>query len=183
MDPLAVIFLPGGTIFGVLLFGAPLAFLGFRWWRRRAHQRVAAACCGDCGQRFDWSQPQFLAAGVEICESCAKRMRRTLGFALPALAIGAGCFAISSGTAFAVSLATGGPSLAWWLDSRWIPLLTPSVGIAALTWVLIRFGKRANREADATPQLGRHSAELLPFPSAVIADARQRARVETDDLR
>jgi hypothetical protein len=122
-------------------------------------------------------------AGIEICEACAQRLRRFLKFALPVVAVGASVFAVTSGTAFFVSMTTGGPSLSWWLDGRWIPLLTPSVGVGLLTWLMVRLGKGANRDAEASPRLARHSAELLPFPSAIIADGRFRARVESDDLR
>jgi hypothetical protein len=183
MDPHTVIFLPGGTIFGVILFSGPLAALAFSWWRRRARARIAKACCGNCGQRFDFAQQQYLVAGIEICEPCASTMKRALRVVLPTIAVSAVVFAITSGTAFAIAITSRLSSLDWWLDGRWIPLLTPSVGVASLTWLLIKLGKRANRAAEATPQLSRHVAELLPFPSAVISDARQRQRVEHDDVR
>lgn len=183
MDPLSVIFIPGGTIFGTLMFALPMAALGLRWWRRRGLAHVARSCCGNCGRPFDWSRPQYLVAGVEVCDACGGTMRRVARVVLPAIAVVACAFGISSATAWTISRLTGGPELAWWLDGRWIPLLTPSVGLAGLTWAIIRLGRRVNREAAERSISAGGSPELFPFPSAVVGAARRQQRVGLDDAR
>lgn len=183
MDPLSVIFVPGGTIFGTLMFALPLAAIGLRWWRRRGLARVSRACCGNCGRAFDWSRPQYLVAGVEICDGCGVAMRRVARVVLPTIGVMACVFGISSSTAWVVSRLSGGPELAWWLDGRWIPLLTPSVGLVAVTWAIVRLGRRANREADQRSVSTGGSPELLAFPSVVVTAAIRQRQVEQSEPR
>jgi hypothetical protein len=127
MDPLAVVFIPGGLTAAALLFGAPAAMIGHLIWRRRAQRRAARHACGHCGQALLTEADQFLVTGIRICEPCALAFRRRLHLALPLITITAAIFAVTSATAFAFSVRHGGPELSWWLDGRWIPLILPSV--------------------------------------------------------
>jgi hypothetical protein len=145
MDPLAVIFIPGALAAGALLFGAPLAAIGYLAWRWQARRRVGRGSCGRCGESLAGDAARFLVTGVLICEPCADTLRRRLRIALPMVTIAATVFAITSSTAFVVSRLRGGPRLEWWLDGRWIPLSLPSVGIGLLTWGAIAVSKRMNR--------------------------------------
>ena len=118
MDPLTVIFVPGGLTAAALLFGAPVAAIAHLIWRRRARRRLARHACGHCGQVSQPDADQFLVTGIRICESCAHAFQRRLRFALPVITITAALFAVTSASAFVVSLLRGGPELAWWLDGR-----------------------------------------------------------------
>jgi len=71
MDPLAVIFIPGGLTAGALLFGAPIATIGYLAWRWRAQRRVERGSCGRCGESFAGDAARFLVTGVHICAPCA----------------------------------------------------------------------------------------------------------------
>ena len=168
MDPLAVIFIPGGLTAGALLFGAPVATIGYLAWRWRAQRRVERGSCGRCGESFAGDAARFLVTGVHICAPCADTLRRRLRVALPIVMISATVLAITSGTALFVSRLRGGPQVDWWLDGRWIPLSLPSVGVGLLTWAAIALSKRMNRlrtfsaparvdsRTDASPQSLRH---------------------------
>jgi hypothetical protein len=170
MDPLAVIFIPGGLTAAALVFGAPVAAMGYLAWRWRARRRVGRGACGRCGESFAADGERFLATGVVICEPCAHTLRGRLRITLPLVALGATVFAVTSGSAFVLSLLRGGPHLEWWLDGRWIPLLLPSAGIGLLTWGMVAAGKRANRVATAAAftRLGsRPDAKQASLPDGV----------------
>jgi hypothetical protein len=145
MDPLAVVFIPGGLTAAALLLGVPIAAASHLIWRRRARRRVARHACGHCGQEFRVEGDQFLVTGIRICEPCALAFRRRLGILLPLISIATAFFAITSTTAFVISVRHSGPELAWWLHGRWIPLLLPSVGIATVTAIAVMAAKLANR--------------------------------------
>ena len=147
MDPLRVIFVPGGLVATAMLVGLPVAAAIYGIWRWRAQRRVARGGCGRCGTAFASADAQYLVTGVTICERCANRLRRRLGVALPVITAGVVLFALTSGTAFITSLVRGGPELGWWLDGRWIPLLLPSLGVAGITAAAVALSKRANRLA------------------------------------
>ena len=146
LDPLSVIFVPG-SLAAMLATLSPIGVLAHRWWRSRGLQRNARRCCGRCDAAFAVADELYWFGGLLVCAGCAATLRRRLAVALPAAAAVAGTFALTSGSALAVSLAGGGPELAWWLDGRWIPLLLPSVGVALATAGLVVRGKRANRLA------------------------------------
>src|SRR5262245_9121196 len=107
MNPLTVIFVPGGLTAATMLFGAPLVAAGYAAWRWRALRRVARGGCGRCGATLAADGTRFLVTGVAICEPCASTLRRRLTVGLPVIAAGVCVFALSSGAAFVTSLATG----------------------------------------------------------------------------
>jgi hypothetical protein len=168
VDPLAAIFIPGGLTMAALAFGVPTAAAGYAAWRWRAGRRVARGRCGRCGAAFAPAGERFLATGIGICAPCGHTLRRRLGVLLPALALAACVFAVTSGTAFVASAGRGGPELAWWLDGRWVALLLPSVGVGLLTWGLAAAAKRANR---AAARAGRQ-AGLARAPEAQALEAQ-----------
>ena len=172
MDPLSVIFVPGGAVAALVLL-SPVGIVLERLWRARGRRRNATHTCARCAVRFALSDDRFWFAGLLVCSSCATTLRRRLRIALPALAAVASTFALTSGTALAVSLARNGPSLGWWLDGRWIPLLLPSVGLGLAAASVIALGKRANRLAA-----GSWSTSLpSPCESSPVADRVPRSRV------
>lgn len=150
IDPLSVIFVPGGTAAALVLFVGPLLILRQTLWRREARRRNAHLRCARCEAPLAIDE-LFLFHGAHVCDRCATTLRRRFQVAVPAvLAIAAG-FGISSFTALVASVASGGPGLAWWLDGRWIPLLLPSAGLAIATIAFLRLGKRANQQKEAAP--------------------------------
>ncbi len=148
VDPLAVIFIPGGTAAALVLFVGPLLVLRQWQWRREARRRNAQLRCARCGSLLAIDD-LFTFHGAHVCGGCATTLRRRFRIAIPAaLAVAAG-FGITSFTALLASLTSGGPGLSWWLDGRWIPLLLPSAGLAAATIAFLRLSRRANRRRDA----------------------------------
>lgn len=143
IDPLSMIFVPGGTLAAMAVFVSPLLVLRHVLWRREARRLNNETRCARCGDRLA-IDALFLYAGAYHCSVCATKLRRRFTVAIPVLLLGALGFGVSSGTAFIASLTGGGPELAWWFDGRWIPLLLPSVGVAATTVLLVKLGKRAN---------------------------------------
>lgn len=101
-----------------------------------------------------------LFQGAHVCGTCASTRRRRFRFANPALLVMAAGFGVSSFSAFAQLVGSGRTELGWWLDGRWIPLLLPSVGVAAATWLFIKWGRRANRLRDAGPWRDLHESDV-----------------------
>ncbi|HEY0971798.1 MAG TPA: hypothetical protein VGE02_12590 [Gemmatimonadales bacterium] len=114
MDPLTVIFVPGGYAAALVLL-SPLGVLAHRWWRRRGLQRNADRCCGRCAARFTLADELYWFSGLLVCATCAAALRRRMKVGLPVVATVAGMFALTSGGALALSVAQGGPGLHWWL--------------------------------------------------------------------
>jgi len=148
MDPLSVIFIPGGYAAALVLL-SPLSVLAHRWWQRRGRARNADRGCGRCATTFTLTDELYWFSGLLVCAPCAAALRRRLTIGLKAVAALTGLFALTSGGALALSVAQGGPGLGWWLDGRWIPLLLPSVGLGLATATVVARGKRANRLAAA----------------------------------
>jgi len=148
IDPLAVIFLPGGAVAALALFVGPLVVLRHHLWRRKARQLNARRCCARCGDELEIDE-LYLYFGTYVCAQCAPALRRRLTIVIPMTLLAATVFGVSSAAAFFASMRSGGPELAWWLDGRWIPLLLPSVGVATLTGTIVTLGKRANRLRNA----------------------------------
>jgi hypothetical protein len=151
-DPFAVVFVPGGTAAAIVLFAGPLLWLRQHLWRRRARRRNAALQCARCQSPLAIDE-LFLFHGAHVCGSCASTLRRRFSLAVPAALLVATGFGISSFTAFTHLVGSGRTEIAWWLDGRWIPLLLPSIGLAAATWLFLRLGRRANLRRDAEPWL------------------------------
>lgn len=150
IDPLSVIFVPGGIAAALVLFVGPLLALRQLQWRRQARLRNAQFKCARCDAPLA-IDALHLFQGAHICSSCATTLRRRFQIVIPtALAVAVG-FGVSSLSAFVVSATSGGPELAWWLDGRWIPLLLPSVGFAGATLAFVRLSQRANRLRQAAP--------------------------------
>lgn len=150
LDPLTVIFVPGGTAAALVLFAGPLLALRQRLWHRAARRRNASFRCARCAAPLVIDD-LFLFHGAHVCGTCARTLRQRFRVAIPAaLAVALG-FGISSLTALVVSATSGGPELSWWLDGRWIPLLLPSVGLAAATLAFLRVAERANRRRESAP--------------------------------
>ncbi len=150
IDPLSVIFVPGGTAAALVLFVGPLLLLRQRLWIREARRRNAQLHCARCDSLLVIDD-LFTFQGAHVCGRCATTLRRRFRIAIPAaLAVAAG-FGITSVTALVASVTAGGPGLSWWLDGRWIPLLLPSAGLAAATIAFLRLGRRANRLREAAP--------------------------------
>lgn len=159
IDPLSVIFVPGGTAAALLLFVGPLVALRQYLWRRDARRRNAALQCARCGASLVIDD-LYLFNGAHVCGGCATTLRRRLGVAVPLALLVAGGFAVSSFSALFVSLTGGGPGLSWWLDGRWIPLLLPSAGLAAATVALLKLGQRANRLRNAAAWVELEAGDL-----------------------
>lgn len=159
IDPFAAIFVPGGTAAGIVLFAGPLVWLRQRLWRRQARVRNAALQCARCEARLAIDD-LYLFHGAHVCGRCASTLRRRFMFAVPLALVVATGFGISSFTAFAHLVGSGRTELAWWLDGRWIPLLLPSVGLAAATWLFLRLGRRANAQRDAGPWLALEDRDI-----------------------
>lgn len=143
IDPLSVIFVPGGTAAALVLFAGPLVVLLQRRWRREARRRNARFHCARCQAPLAIDD-LFLFNGAHVCGRCADTWRRRLRFLVPTVLTVAVGFGISSLSALVASTVSGGPGLGWWLDGRWIPLLLPSVGLAGALFAAMRLGIRAN---------------------------------------
>ena len=150
MDPLSVVFVPGGIAAALVLFVGPLLALRQRQWRRQARARNAHFRCARCdaGLTID---ALHLFQGAHICHDCATTLRSRFLIAVPTVLSIALGFGVSSLTAMVVSLTSGGPEFSWWLDGRWIPLLLPSVGLGAATFAFLRLSQRANRLRSTAP--------------------------------
>ena len=168
-DPLWFVFGPGlAGFFGVL--AAPIALAVRRKYRRRSARRNAQGACGRCGAAFfqGGDESLFVVEGHYVCAGCASALRRRLWVLLPATGLLA-IAAVVSSTAGAV---LAGPGLSWWLDSRLIPLLAPTVlvggGLIGGAWLM----KRLNRDelrapaAGGTVPPGAASARQIEPPSA-----------------
>jgi hypothetical protein len=150
IDPLAVIFVPGGTAAALVLFVGPLLVLRQWQWRRQARARNARLRCARCEATLAIDE-LHLFQGAHICLGCATTLRSRFRIAVPAALTVALGFGISSLSALVVSLTSGGPEFSWWLDGRWIPLLLPSVGLGAATVAFLHFSQRANRLRASAP--------------------------------
>ena len=175
MDPLSVIFVPGAVAAALALL-SPVGVLALRWWQRRGRGRNGVRRCARCAAAFSVADELYWFGGLLVCAGCATTVRRCLVVGLPALAVTAGAFAVSSGTALAVSVAQGGPGLEFWLASRWIPLLLPSAGLAAATGVLVALGKRANRLAAGSSATALHPGRHPDAIGRMMTQLRLRAR-------
>lgn len=186
-DPLSLIFVPGGTAAAIVLFGTPLVLLLLKRWRHVARRRNRSFRCARCEAPLAIDD-LYLLGGAHVCGDCATTWRRRLRVAVPAALVVAAGLAVSSFSALVASTARGGPGLAWWLDSRWIPLLLPSVGLAAATLLAMRLGIRANarRRAAAWAELEDGDARRwdlfrLRSPSDAVAEGAWRADSTVSD--
>jgi hypothetical protein len=142
MDPLAFIFLTG-AIASVVALASPVFIVQHMLWRRRARLLNADARCGRCRRALPISE-LYLYSGRYVCGSCGAALRTRMRRWLPVALGTAVVCGISAFSALAVSFATQGPQLQWWLSGRLIPLLLPSVGFATATITAVRVGQWAN---------------------------------------
>lgn len=167
MDPVSVIFVPG-AIAAALALLSPVALLGHRFWRRRGFERNDERRCGRCRATFSVADDLYRASGVLVCARCASTLRRRISILIPGALATAATLGVSSGVALWLIESSGGFGLSWWLDTRWIPLLLPSVGTFGATILTVRAAKRANEVAagsDRTTLLPR----FHPFGPARLA--------------
>ena len=162
-DLLAFVFVPAAaTMLGLL--AAPAVYVRHLFWRRSARRLNASTRCGLCRGPLG-IETMFLYGGAYVCRGCAERTTRRLRIVLPLAVGGAALLAITSLSAMVLSIATGGPDLAWWLSGPWwlggtlLPVALPAVGLATATLVAIRGGRRLNQLRNAA------DAASLPPPA------------------
>jgi hypothetical protein len=166
-DLLAFVFVPAAaTMLGLL--AAPVVYVRHLLWRRTARRLNTGARCGLCRGPLG-IDTMFLYGGAYVCRGCADRTARRLRIVLPLAVGGAALLAVTSVSAMVLSIATGGPGLAWWLSGPWwlggtlLPVALPAVALATATLVAIRGGRQLNQLRNAA------DAAALPLPASAEA--------------
>src|SRR3954471_21279557 len=134
-DPLLLVFWPGAIAVGAFV-ALPVVAGIQAVGRRFARRRNSAWHCGRCNAPLahdDLRGDVFVANGLHVCSACADVYKRRYRFALIAVPVVATLAAITT----TIGIAMSGVSASWWMNSRLIPVLLPSVGFAsAFAWRL-----------------------------------------------
>ncbi|MGQ0641481.1 MAG: hypothetical protein ACT4P6_12075 [Gemmatimonadaceae bacterium] len=144
LDPLSLALVPAIVGAVTVMATLPLAAAG-RFLLRRARRGNREGRCGACGSYLPFtSDPNqlFTFAGTFLCRRCAQRGRRFLRIAAittPPVLLTFAAFTI-------VAILNSGMPLSWWVGSRLIFALLPSVGVGITLGATIRALKRANQD-------------------------------------
>jgi hypothetical protein len=126
--------------------------------RRVGRARNRTWHCGRCNKPLahdDLEGQVFVAHGVHICRTCADVYRARYRLAL----IGVPAAAAVAGVATALTVFAGPQPASWYVNIRLVPVLLPSLGVAAAFVWRLRAAKDANIRLSSGPTQDRIFAE------------------------
>jgi hypothetical protein len=156
-DPYWLVFWPGAIAIGGFV-ALPVA-MGLQALNRRiGRARNRTWHCGRCNAPLaqdDLEGDVFVAHGVHICRTCADVYRARYRFAL----IGVPTVAAVAGVVTALAVFAGPQPASWYGNFRLLPVLLPSLGVAAAFVWRLRAAKAANIQLSSPHTRDRAIAE------------------------